>query len=459
MDDGEAVSARPVQAIAAVLAATVLVVLDASIVNLALPTLAQTLEVTPAKSVMIVTAYQLALVMALLPCAALGESLGFRKVFTAGVALFTLASALCALAPSLPWLVAARFVQGVGGAAVMALGVALLRQVVPPTSLGAAIGWNATAVALAAAAGPSLGALILSGPGWPWLFAVNLPVGAAALLAGRALPRVEGTGRRLDLVSALLNATVFASLVAGADLLPHRPLLSLMLLSGAGLALVVLVRRETPKAAPLIPIDLLRGHAFKVSAIASVCCFSGQAAALLALPFRLQHDFGQTILMTGLYMTPWPLAVAMAAQVAGRLSDRVSSAWLSALGGCVMALGLAGAALCPATAGPSALAPFIVLCGLGFGLFQTPNNRNLFMAAPPHRSAAAGGAQGTARLTGQTAGAVLMTLILATLSLETAAVLGLGLAAALALAAGMISLLRANSAGITEVSSKLEEPR
>lgn len=258
MDDGEAVSARPVQAIAAVLAATVLVVLDASIVNLALPTLAQTLEVTPAKSVMIVTAYQLALVMALLPCAALGESLGFRKVFTAGVALFTLASALCALAPSLPWLVAARFVQGVGGAAVMALGVALLRQVVPPTSLGAAIGWNATAVALAAAAGPSLGALILSGPGWPWLFAVNLPVGAAALLAGRALPRVEGTGRRLDLVSALLNATVFASLVAGADLLPHRPLLSLVLLSGAGLALVVLARRETPKAAPLIPIDLLR---------------------------------------------------------------------------------------------------------------------------------------------------------------------------------------------------------
>lgn len=163
--------------------------------------------------------------------------------------------------------------------------------------------------------------------------------------------------------------------------------------------------------------------------------------------------------MTGLYMTPWPLAVAMAAQIAGRLSDRVSSAWLCALGGGVMALGLAGAALCPATAGPSALAPFIVLCGLGFGLFQTPNNRNLFMAAPPHRSAAAGGAQGTARLTGQTAGAVLMTLILATLSLETAAVLGLGLAAALALTAGMISLLRANSAGITEVSSRLEEPR
>lgn len=446
-------SARPVQAIAAVLASTMLVVLDASIVNLALPTLAQALEVTPARSVMIVTAYQLAIVMALLPCAALGESLGFRKVFTAGVALFTLASALCALAPSLPWLVAARFVQGLGGAAVMALGVALLRQVVPPASLGAAIGWNATAVALAAAVGPSLGALILSGPGWPWLFAVNLPVGAAALLAGRALPRGGGTGRRLDLVSAGLNATVFAGLVAGADLLAHQPGLSLVLLAAAGVALMALVRREAPKAAPLIPIDLLRGRTFRVSVIASVCCFSGQAAALLALPFRLQHDFGQTILMTGLYMTPWPLAVAASAQAAGWLSDRVSTAKLCALGGCVMSLGMAGAAVSPPAAGPGAMTPFIVLCGLGFGLFQTPNNRSLFMAAPSDRSGAAGGAQGTARLAGQTAGAVLMTLVLATLSLEAAPVFGLGLAAALTLTAGLISLLRVKPA-----SPRLEEP-
>ncbi|UTP40940.1 MFS transporter [Phenylobacterium sp. LH3H17] len=438
-------SGRPLHAIAAVLAATVLVVLDASIVNVALPTLARALDVTPGASVLVVTAYQLALVTALLPCAALGESLGFRKVFIAGVSVFTAASALCALSPSLPWLVAARFVQGLGGAAVMSLGVALLRQVVPDKSLGAAIGWNATAVALASAAGPSIGALILSEWGWPCLFAVNLPVGAAVLLAGRGLPRRQGTRRRLDLVSAALNATVFAGLVAGADLLLTQAGVSIVLFAAAALALLLLLRREGPKAAPLVPLDLLRGASFRISVITSVCCFVGQAAALLALPFLLHHDLGQTTLMTGLYMTPWPLTVAVTAQAAGWLSDRVPTAWLCGLGGVVMALGLAGAAASPATLGPVALAPFVVVCGLGFGLFQTPNNRSMFLIAPPERSGAAGGLQGTARLTGQIAGAVLMTLIFTTFPLAAAPRVGLGIAAAFALAGGLISLLRSTS--------------
>ena len=122
---------RRTAAIASVLAAMVLVVLDAAIANVALPTIARSLQVTPATSVWIITAYRTALLMALLPCAALGESLGYRRVFTVGVALFIGASALCALSPSLPWLVAARWLQGLGGAAVLALGVALLRFVVP----------------------------------------------------------------------------------------------------------------------------------------------------------------------------------------------------------------------------------------------------------------------------------------------------------------------------------------
>jgi len=129
-------------AIAAVLAAMVLAVLDAAIANVALPSMERSLQVTPGMSVWIITAYQTALVMGLLPCAALGESLGYRRVFMAGVALFTAASALCALSPSLPWLVAARFLQGLGGAAIMALGIALLRLVVPRRQLGAAIGWT-----------------------------------------------------------------------------------------------------------------------------------------------------------------------------------------------------------------------------------------------------------------------------------------------------------------------------
>jgi DHA2 family multidrug resistance protein-like MFS transporter len=441
VDRGIAVS-KPL-AIASVLAAMVLVVLDAAIANVALPTIAASLHVTPAMSVWVITAYQTALVMALLPGAALGETFGYRRVFTTGVALFTAASGLCALSPSLPWLVAARFIQGIGGAAVMALGVALLRFVVQPQQLGAAIGWNALAVALASAAGPTIGAAILSSASWPWLFAVNLPLGLVVLLASRALPQIEGDARRLDLTSVLLNAGAFAALVVGAELLSARPVLAITLILVAILAGAALVRRESLKDAPLIPLDLLRADSFRISVIASVLCFSGVAAGLVALPFYLQHGLGQSAWMTGLYMTPWPLTVAIAAPWAGRLANRVSTAWLCAAGGAVLSVALAVTALWPLEGHLSQLVMLTSLCGLGFGLFQVPNNRNMFLAAPRERSAAAGGMQGTARLVGQTAGAILMTLLFTVTNVESAPRIGLASAAALTLAAGIVSVMRA----------------
>ncbi len=434
-------------AVACVLAAIVLVVLDAAIANVALPTVARSLRVTPEMSVWVVTAYQMAIVMALLPCAALGESLGYRRVFTAGVALFTAASVLCAASPSLPWLIAARFLQGIGGAAVMALGVALLRFVVPQRLLGAAIGWNALGVALSSAAGPTIGAGILSVASWPWLFAVNLPLGGAVLLATRALPRHVGTARRLDLLSVALNAGAFAALVVGVDLLPRRIALAAGLLSAAVIGMAALVRREMPRQAPLIPIDLLRSGSFAISVIASVCCFAGQTAAMVALPFYLQHGLGQDDLMTGLYMTPWPLTVAVAAPVAGRIADHLSTAWLCATGGACLALGLAATSLWPLHGGLWPLVPLTMLCGLGFGLFQVPNNRNMLLSAPRERSGAAGGMQGTARLTGQTAGAVTMSLLFTLTSTDAAPRIGLAIGAVLALSGGLVSALRGTAAG------------
>ncbi|WP_310388402.1 MFS transporter [Roseateles sp.] len=429
-------------AIAAVLAAMVLAVLDAAIANVALPSMARSLQVTPGMSIWIITAYQTALVMGLLPCAALGESLGLRRVFTSGVALFTVASALCALAPSLPWLVAARLLQGLGAAAIMALGIALLRLAVPKHLLGAAIGWNALAVALASAAGPSLGALLLTVASWPWLFAVNLPLGGLVLLAGRALPANTGTARPLDRLSVGLNAAVFAALVIGAELLTAQPVWAGALAGAAVISLTALIRREKPKVAPLIPLDLLHMGSFRTSVLASFFCFTGMTMGLLALPFYLQHSLGQNTLMSGLYLTPWPLTVAIAAPLAGHLADRVSTAWLCAAGGACLALGLAALALWPLHGSALPLLPFTILCGLGFGLFQVPNNRNMFLSAPRERTGAAGGMQATARLAGQTAGGVLMTLLFTMASTDTAPRLGLGIGALLTLVAGLVSLLR-----------------
>jgi DHA2 family multidrug resistance protein-like MFS transporter len=430
-------------ALACVLAALVLVVLDAVMVNIALPAIAHSLQVAPAEAVRVVTAYQMALVMTLLPCAALGESVGYRRVYTAGVLLFTSASALCAFATSLSFLVAARFLQGLGGAAIMSLGIALLRCIVPQRELGTAIGWNTLAVALSSAAGPTLGAFVLSTASWQWLFAINLPLGALVLVATRALPHVAGTARKLDLVSVALNAAAFAALVVGAELVPERPVRALVLLAVAAAAMFAVVRREMPKAFPIIPLDLLRERAFRISVIASVCCFVGQSTALLSLPFYLQHGLAQDVLQTGLLMTPWPLTVAAVAPLAGRLANHVSGAWSCALGGALLSLGLASAALWPVQGNAFVLVPFIILCGLGFGLFQVANNRSMFLSSPRSRSGAAGGMQGTARLTGQTIGALLMTVLFTMTSMDLAPRIGLCVAALMTLVAGFVSMLRA----------------
>ncbi|MGI3899405.1 MAG: MFS transporter [Janthinobacterium lividum] len=427
---------------AAILAAIVLAVLDGAIANVALPTLARALDVSASASVWVVTGYQMALIVALLPCAALGESLGYRRVFTSGVVIFTGASALCALSPSLPWLVAARFLQGLGAAAIMALLAAMLRFTFPTRLLGTAIGLNATVVALSAAAGPTLGAAILSVGSWPWLFAVNVPIGMVVLLAARALPETPGHGRRLDRISVALNAAVFGPLVVGVDLLTSRPLAAVALLAVAAASLVALVRRELPRAAPLIPLDLLRGGTFRYSVVASVCCFAAQMVSYVALPFYLQHGLDQSPLVTGLYLTPWPLTVALAAPISGRCADRIPTAWLCAAGGFCLALGLTLASLWRFEGNLAPLIAFMMLSGLGFGFFQTPNNRNMLLSAPRARSGAAGGMQATARQCGQAAGAVIMALLFTLAPAGVAPRFGLAVGAALALAGGLVSLMR-----------------
>ena len=434
---------RRIAAAAAILGAGALVVLDGAIANVALPTISGQLNATAADAVWIITAYQLAVVMFLLPASAIGARLGYHRVFAGGIALFTAASVLCALSPSLPWLVAARCLQGLGAAAVMPLGLALLRFTYPRRLLASAIGWNALSIAGATAAGPSIGAFILSTASWPWLFAVNLPIGILVLLACTKLPRPASTSDRIDLWSIALNAVMFATFVLGSDRLPSSLTHGGALLGVAVVSMVLLVRRETSRKAPLVPLDLLRVHSFRISIIASVCCFTGQMASYVALPFYIQHELGQSTAATGLLMTPWPLAVMLAAPLSARLAQRVPTAWLCAAGSAFLATGLALCALWPIHGNPALpIVLFTSLAGFGFGLFQTPNNQNMLLSAPKERSGAAGGAQGTARLTGLTLGSLAMSLLFGLLPSHTAVHLGLALAASTAFAGSVVSLLR-----------------
>jgi DHA2 family multidrug resistance protein-like MFS transporter len=429
-------------AIAVLLLTLVLVVLDSAIANIALPSIAASLHASPSDTVWVVSSYQLAVLVALLPCGVIGEMVGPRRVFLAGVALFTLASAACAFSSTLHMLVAARFVQGLGGGAIMALGVMNLRLSVPQRLLGTIIGVNAMTIAIASAAGPGIAGAILVVAPWPWLFAVNIPLGIVVLASGAVLARTEGVARRLDGRALAANTLMFILFFLGAERIAQTPVLGGLLIAGSVACLFGLLRIERRSAAPLVPIDLLATPAFRFSVIASVCCFTGQMLSLIALPFYLQHKLGMTATEAGLYMMPWPAAVVVIAPISGRLADRVKTAWLCAAGGALLAIGLASVALLPADARGVTFVLGTVIAGLGFGLFQTPNNRILLLSAPKARSGAAGAMQGTARLTGQTLGAIAMAVIFGTVPLASAPEVALVLAASFAGLAAIVSLGR-----------------
>ncbi len=256
-------------------------------------------------------------------------------------------------------------------------------------------------------------------------------------------------------MSAILNGVAFASLAPCVDRVTSEPRLAAALLVLAIASFVALIRREMPRQAPLIPLDLLRSRPLRISVIASVCCFAGQMASYIALPFYLEHSLGEDALATGLYMTPWPLVVAFAGPISGRLSDRVSNGLLCAAGGVTLAIGLTLAALWPIHGTLWPLVGFLMLSGAGFGIFQTPNNRNMLLSAPRERSGAAGGMQGTARLLGQTLGSVIMTLLFTLTSAAAAPRIGLAVSAVFALAGGLVSVMRIRSVGAPDDALRL----
>ncbi|GLS45233.1 MFS transporter [Methylobacterium brachythecii] len=411
--DGLPIRERLLALLAIALAMT-LAVLDGAIVNVALPAMAKDLAVRPDQAIFLVNGYQIAVTAALLPLAALGDGIGYRKVYLAGLSVFTVASAACAYAPNLDLLIVARIAQGLGAAGIMSVNIALVRFIYPARLIGRGVGNIALIVAVASAAGPTVAAAILSVATWHWLFLVNLPVGLAALLVGaRTLPYTPTSGRRLDIPSSVLNALTFGLVIIGVDGLgsaESRPLA----LAELGAALVigtVFVRRQLALPAPLLPVDLLRIPAFALSMASSICAFSAQMTAFVALPFYLQDVLHLSATQTGLLMTPWPIAVAAIAPFAGRLSDRYPPGLLGGIGLATMAAGLTGVVLLPADPSPLDIAWRLSLTGLGFGLFQSPNNRLIITSAPPERSGGASGMQSTARLTGQSLGAALVAVL------------------------------------------------
>jgi DHA2 family multidrug resistance protein-like MFS transporter len=385
--------------------------LDTAIANTALPAMAQQLHATPADSVWIVNAYQLAMVATLLPVAALGETIGYKRVYVAGMAIFTAASLACALAWSLPMLIVGRLFQGLGASALMGVNSALIRAVYPAKLHGRGFGNNALVVAIGFALGPSLASIILSISSWEWLFGINVIPGILGFfLARKALPETGRAGHKVDGVASLFNVGAFGMAVLALGDAAHRVGMG-TLLPEIVIALVffaLLLRRQKGHPAPLLPVDLFRLPLFTLSTVTSICTFAAQALAFVALPFYFESALDRSPVETGFLLTPWPVMVGVMAPVAGRLSDRYSPGLLGGVGLAILAFGLACLLGMPANPSAVDIGWRMAICGVGFGFFQAPNVKAIMSSAPPSRSGSASGMVATARLIGQSTGAALV---------------------------------------------------
>lgn len=391
-------------------------VLSTAIANIALPTMAQELHASPSASIWVVNAYQLAVTVSLLPLASLGDTYGYRHVYLWGLGIFTVASAACGMADSLPMLVAARVAQGIGAAGIMSVNTALIRFVFPRAALGRGVATTALVVAISSASGPTVAAAILGVASWHWLFLFNVPLGVVALgLALRSLPQTPRSGHPFDPVSAILNALTFGLLLIGIDGFGHGHgvLLVSAILAAGLLSAVVFIRRQMRLPAPMLPVDLFRLPIFGMSVGTSVCSYAAQTIAQLALPFYFQLAGGLSQTEVGLLITPWPAVVVFVAPLAGRLSDRHPAGLLGGVGLAVLCLGLLTVLTLPPNAAFIDVVWRMMVCGIGFGFFQSPNNRAIISAAPRNRSGAASGVLSTARLTGQTIGGAVVALVFA----------------------------------------------
>ena len=403
-------------AMAAIFSGLFLSVIDGSICNVALPSISKELQVSSSDSIWVVNGFQLVVMMFLLPFSSLGELKGFKQVYLTGLVVFLVGSLCCTFSVALTQLVLSRMLQGVGAAMVMSVNGSLVRLIYPKKHLPKGFGLNAMVVALAAVAAPTLAAGILAVASWPWLFAINIPVGVVPFyFAWKYLPdnptRIEG--RRFDYRSACMNALTFGLFIGTLEAYAHGASLTwvfggLVLLLAVG---TLFVRQQLSQPYPMLPFDLLRIPVFGLSVLTSICSFTSQMLAMVSIPFLLHHTFGFDAVRTGLFMTAWPLVIVFASPVAGFLVGKIHAGLLGGIGLLIMSCGCFLLSTMPASAPQMLLIAGLMLCGLGFGLFQSPNNHLMLSSAPAYRSGGASGMQATARLVGQTTGATLVALM------------------------------------------------
>jgi DHA2 family multidrug resistance protein-like MFS transporter len=441
-------------AVTALILGTSMAVVDTTMVNIALPSIAADLGVSASRVVWVTNLFQVVCAAFLLVFAAVSELVSRRRLYVVGLSLFVLSSLGSALSTSLEMLLVFRAMQGLGAAATLSIGPSLYRSIFPSRLLGSALGLSALVVAAGYAAGPTIGGLVLSVGNWPWLFVLHLPLGFCALvLAWRALPRERGRPGGFDGLGALLSITMLGSFFLAMDGMGQGMAawqilvwVTTSLAAGAGF-----LARQRRARHPLLPLSLFREQRFTLAVSASGLAFIGQGLTFVALSFLYQQEMGFSPLETAWLFTPWPLAIMLVGPLAGRFADRVNPGLLASTGLVLLALGMVSLALLDAGAGVVDALWRTALCGIGFGLFQPPNNREMMTSVPRERSANASGMMSTTRTVGQSLGVALVGAFLAA-NAPVQSTLWMGAAASLA--ALVVSLSRVSLAAEAQKVSR-----
>ncbi|ACP21809.1 probable transmembrane efflux protein (plasmid) [Sinorhizobium fredii NGR234] len=431
--------------------------LGTSIANVGLPTLAETFSASFQQVQWVVLAYLLAVTTLIVSIGRLGDIVGRRRLLLAGIALFTLASACCGSAPHLVWLVAARAVQGLGAAVMLALAVALVSETVPKEKTGSAMGLLGTMSAIGTALGPSLGGALIAGFGWWAMFLVTVPVGLLVLfLAYHALPAdrpASKAGRSgFDAIGTLVLALTLGA-YALAMTIGHGAIgttnLALMLAALLGIFLFLFV--ETRAASPLVELAMLRETPLRSGLITSMLVATVMMTTLVVGPFYLSRGLGLDAALVGLVMSAGPVVSALAGVPAGRLVDRFGVRHVSVAGLGAMATGCLALSVVPQLFGVAGyLLPLVILTA-GYALFQAANTTGVMKDALPEQRGIVSGLLNLSRNLGLITGASVMGAIFSLAAASEAvtaspAAAAAGMAATFAVATALVVLAAAIAA-------------
>jgi EmrB/QacA subfamily drug resistance transporter len=383
--------------------------LGTGIVNVALPVMAEEFGASLALTQWVVLSYVLCITGLLLPAGRLADILGRKEVFLAGFVIFAAGSALCGLSPTIEWLIAARLVQGVGGALVQANSGALVTQAFPASERGRALGLVGSWVSLGLLSGPLVGGVITEYAGWRWAFYVNVLITAVATPAGWRLlrPSPVARGQRFDPLGAALFFVAVGALMLGINQGPvwgwgdPRTVGLLVLAAGAGGVFVWVERRV---AQPTVDLALFQNRGFAAAVGAGFLSFMASASTVLLMPFYFRLVLGLRSDQTGLLLVATPAAVMLLAPVSGSLADRFGSRLIASLGQAVLLAGFVSLLTLPAEGGLAMAALRLAVIGVGIALFNSPNSSAMFGSVPPARLGLVGGFQALTRNLGQSLG-------------------------------------------------------